>query len=66
MNHEAPAEIQCLAILALPFITYGMMILGLEIGGLSVGYPGRGREIHEQIVNSIKQKLKGGKNKRKK
>jgi hypothetical protein len=40
---------------ALGALTYTMFIFGLELGGMSQGYPGRGREMHEKIMRELKE-----------
>jgi hypothetical protein len=34
---------------------YLAIIAGLEVGGRIAGYPGRGREIHEDLMRQIKE-----------
>jgi len=53
--------VSCIKSLAISFLGYSSLITGLEIGGRIRGYPGRGAEIHEQIMKTI---FKGNKKKK--
>lgn len=67
MNPETLQALKCVVEgVGLPLIIYGSLIVGTEIGGMTQGYPGRGREIHEQIMKQLKQTFFGNKNNRKK
>lgn len=65
MEYEKLA-FQCLSGCGLAMVIYGAIIVGAEIGGLTQGYPGKGREIHELVMKSLKQMFLGNKNNRKK
>jgi hypothetical protein len=56
--------IQCLSSVGMALVFYGSIIIGAEIGGLTKGYPGKGREVHEQIIKQLKQMFFGDKNNR--
>ena len=38
------------------YIVYGSILLGLELGGRSQGYPGRGIEMHEELMKMLFKK----------
>lgn len=66
MNPEAKVAVQCISGVLAALLFYGALIVAAEIGGLSQGYPGRGIEIHEQVVKTLKQIFFGNKNNRRK
>ncbi len=45
----------------MPALFYGGIIVGVEVGGRIAGYPGRGIELHEAIVRSVKGYFTSGK-----
>lgn len=67
MENISPEVVQitlaCVKSLAAGFLGYASLITGLEIGGMIAGYPGKGREIHEQLIKALFHR---GNNRRKK